>query len=384
MIPTPPLFNLFLKLRDAGFPLGIDEYRLVIEAVGRGFGGGSLEALGQLCRTLWAKSLEEQRLFDIHFSQILAQLNSITLNQESTNEKNSNIQSEPKLPDENQTPTTNDTSLKPEVSLIDEKFDQRTQLVLETKDEVQAAKTAQPVPVYHPNDQESFPYQEFNLIDSYLPIRERELKQSWRQLRYWVRQGPSIEFDEAATIRAFARTGVLLGPIFIPRRHNLAELIFLIDRYGSMTPFHELIQRFEDTAYNGSRLGKVTTYYFHNCPAEFLFQDQVLTKTISIEKRIPGIHRKKSSVVIISDAGAARGGFSLGRIEETRVFLDLLLSQTQRVVWLNPMPRNRWFGSSAEAIARLVPMFESSRTGANEALKLLRKNGYSNLKIVRT
>lgn len=66
-----PLLELFTKLQNAGLPLGIDEYQLVLQALQGGFGISDQVALKRLCQTLWVKSAEEKRLFDYQFEQMM-------------------------------------------------------------------------------------------------------------------------------------------------------------------------------------------------------------------------------------------------------------------------------------------------------------------------
>ena len=75
---------------------------------------------------------------------------------------------------------------------------------------------------------------------------------------------------------------------------------------------------------------------------------------------------------IFSDAGAARGGYSEERYELTKEFLAQLKQRLRYIAWLNPMPRSRWLGTTAGEIARLVPMFEVSRLGLQDAIGVLR------------
>ncbi len=63
------------------------------------------------------------------------------------------------------------------------------------------------------------------------------------------------------------------------------------------------------------------------------------------------------------------------RIEETQKFLAGLKQQVRYVAWLNPMPKARWTGTSAEAIAQLIPMFEIDRKGLDGAIEALRGGG---------
>jgi hypothetical protein len=84
--------------------------------------------------------------------------------------------------------------------------------------------------------------------------------------------------------------------------------------------------------------------------------------------RIP----QRTVVLIFSDAGAARGGYSEECIELTEAFLTQLRQRVRYIAWLNPMPQKRWFGTTAGEIARLLPMFEMTRRGLQDAIAVLR------------
>ena len=69
-----PLLELFTQLREAGLPLGIGEYQLVLKAWQQGYGTKDRAALARLCRTVWVKSPEEERLFAIQFDRLMQEL----------------------------------------------------------------------------------------------------------------------------------------------------------------------------------------------------------------------------------------------------------------------------------------------------------------------
>ncbi len=50
-----PLFELFSSLQKAGFPLGINEYKVLVEAVANAeeLGIKDTQALKRFCRALW-------------------------------------------------------------------------------------------------------------------------------------------------------------------------------------------------------------------------------------------------------------------------------------------------------------------------------------------
>src|SRR5579859_2234368 len=74
IINNLPLFDLFTRLRQAGLPLGIDEYQSLLCALQVGFGVSDRIALARLCKVLWIKSVAEEHLFDYHFEQLLLQV----------------------------------------------------------------------------------------------------------------------------------------------------------------------------------------------------------------------------------------------------------------------------------------------------------------------
>ena len=67
-----PLQQLFTKLREAGLPLGIDEYQLLLRSLQAGFGVTDKAALKRLCQTLWVKSAEEKAVLEYHFEQVIS------------------------------------------------------------------------------------------------------------------------------------------------------------------------------------------------------------------------------------------------------------------------------------------------------------------------
>jgi uncharacterized protein len=182
--------------------------------------------------------------------------------------------------------------------------------------------------------------------------------------------GPRTVVDIAGTVRQVARQGVYVGPVMRRRKVNHARLVLLIDQQGSMVPFHRWSRDLVETAIpvpggcaNGEQaLASVSVFYFYNVPQEFLYEDEHLTKPIALTKVLEGID-DETSVVLVSDAGAARGRRDRSRIRETTRFVGKVRSRTDLVGWLNPMPMTRWERSAAEILAYLVPMRSMDRDG---------------------
>src|SRR5690606_1377024 len=89
-----------------------------------------------------------------------------------------------------------------------------------------------------------------------------------------------------------------------------------------------------------------------------LFLDTFQQRSIELAEFLRQTPRHSTLAFIISDAGAARGGVHKKRIDATRHFLEQLRARAPRILWLNPMPRSRWAGSSAMYLSFFVDMLE--------------------------
>jgi hypothetical protein len=157
------------------------------------------------------------------------------------------------------------------------------------------------------------------------------------------------------------------------REVNRAQLLLLIDQNGSMMPLHQFTREVVETALYESGLpdGHVSACYFQNVPADYVYQDIFLTQPIELEAVLATCD-SNTSVLVVSDAGAARGYRRLERIRATVRFLSRLRYTTQLCAWLNPIPIDRWQGNSAEMIANLVPMFQMDNDGLSNAIDVIR------------
>jgi uncharacterized protein with von Willebrand factor type A (vWA) domain len=234
------------------------------------------------------------------------------------------------------------------------------------------------------------------------PVRFREVAQTWRRLRRPVRDGPATELDVDATVARRANQGVVSPPVLRPPRRNRARLLLLVDRQGSMTPFHSYVAEVCHAIRQAGRLGQVGLFYFHDVPVEgadpsvldqlegqlfpsldpvlpeippltdgTLMSDSELMSPISADD-VVAEYGRGAAVVIVSDGGAARGRYDLLRLLDTVASLKGVQAWSSRVVWLNPLPREVWKGTTAGQIARHVPMFFMDRVGMHGAVNVLR------------
>ena len=367
-----PLFALFNRLRAAELPLGIAEYRLLIDALRGGFGLQDRESLRRLCRALWTKSQEEGLALDFLFAQVFQEPLPGSAGQTG----------EPPRPE----PPTEGAGSGPDHAEPDPITAAEPPPVpppaapLPLPLRTPAVDSALP-PVLHPAAGQVRRWQ--LQTGDYRPATPRQMRQGLRRLRVLRREGRAEELDLEATVNAAQRLGVLGEAVLRPPRRNQAELVLLLDREGSMAPFHSLCDRLVEAARRGARLRRLDLFTFHDLPESVLVplaerrgdgapargRDAV---PVPIDELFGEWAVRRPAVVVLSDAGAARGRFDLDRIEATVGFLEHLRTYVRRVVWLNPLPRKRWARTSADEIRRWVDMLELSRRGLERSIAVLR------------
>lgn len=362
------VLEAFLRLRRRGFNLGIDEYLAGLSLISAGAAplpyGQSLATLQQGLKMLWCTSRSEQGQFDGIWEQALS---AIAASPQVTIE---DIAPQNPTPPPPVWPEQSPWSSPPVSADSTQGRDPQPALgdLTPAPQPVRAPFT--PAEVDHSGD-----------LQHYWPVSRRSMSYSWRYLRRIVPAGVPEVLDIAATVRQTAEQGFYLQPIFTQRDYNRAELLLLIDQKGSMMPLHPFTREVADTARYESGLPpeQVTVGYFQNVPGEFLYRDSFLTEPIE-RQTLLGRCNANTSVLIVSDAGAARGYRQLDRIRTTIDFLSELRRITQLYAWLNPLPVDRWSGSSAEMIARLIPMFQMDQEGLSRAVDVVRGLGLPRLR----
>lgn len=203
----------------------------------------------------------------------------------------------------------------------------------------------------------------------------RSLIVAWRRYRRPQRSGARVELDLDATIAEQARQRLLAEPVMVPARRNQARLTVLVDVSPSMSPWHNLHGLMAESLHEG-RLAQGALYYFYNVPGEQWYETESLTHPLLMQDLTDGKKpgRAQSPLLIVSDAGAARGFSDADRIRDTGDFLAQIAGGWQPVVWANPMPRRRWASTSAGQIARLkgLSMVELTEDGLTQAIDILR------------
>jgi uncharacterized protein len=380
------LWTLFQQLRRRGFALGPEEYQAVRLALRGGFGWSSRRELQEVCSALWAKSREERAvvaaLFDQHAWSDWS-LDPPAARSSTAADKPGRVAAE-----------------RPTLAM-----DGLTLASPEQELQASAPETASMGRLPPLSGMPALPYKHVFLPQ--YPVRFRTVAQAWRQLRWPVREGPATELDVDATVQRRCSLGIVSPPVLRPRRRNRAKLLLLVDRQGSMTPFHSYVDEVCQAICQLGRLCQVGVFYFHDTPLEgadpgvltplegqlFPSLDPVLAEIPALTqgtlmndtelmsptsaREVISEYGHGAAVVILSDGGAARGRYDLLRLLDTVAFLKGAKRWSSRLVWLNPLPSTAWTGSTAAELARHVPMFSMDRDGMYRAVNVLRGQPFS-------
>ncbi|MCC6725559.1 MAG: hypothetical protein IT258_13715 [Saprospiraceae bacterium] len=230
--------------------------------------------------------------------------------------------------------------------------------------------------------------------DDYNAISFREMIQSWRYFRLRRVAGVSDEIDVPKTVKQIAQDGFFTFPKYKTAYKSREDsLLILVDRQGSMVPFHALSDSLVRTAIKDGGHHRAMVYYFKNYPLEYVYKTPYLTDPVKLDELLSTVNNEHTYAIIISDAGAARGNMNEGRVRSSGIemggvqntlrsgaFLQKLVSGVKDLVWLNPMPRNRWKGTSAAAIyntlgIKMHSIYDAGMLGFTNAVKdLLNEN----------
>jgi uncharacterized protein len=202
-------------------------------------------------------------------------------------------------------------------------------------------------------------------------LPQRALIVAWRRLRRAARAGPKTELDLDATISARCRDGWVVEPVRVAARRNQARLIVLADASASMLPWRAM-NRLIEASLPAGMLAHARVLYFDNDPRAGLYRTEGLTGRVDLGEVLR--QEADSAALLIGDAGAARGRFDRDRVAGTRAFLRQVRGPWSALAWLNPMPRHRWAGTSAQRVAidLGLAMFEFSDEGITRAIDVLR------------
>jgi len=337
------LLHVFVQLQRCGVALGVDELLAALHAVDGGL-SATPAALKDLMILLWCRCEQDEQLLQAILTTITTPPPEVIHTDE------------PVLP-----PSIDDRPPPPLESLRLPEIQQAISQGEKARDEwaLILLKT---------------PLAENNTFLDYTdwPISRYFMAYAWQRLCLPLPDSGEDEVDIPATIKQVARWGFFLRPVYRQRRGYRAHLLLFMDQDGSMVPFHHLMRDLLVTARQALGPEYVEISYFHNAPMNQIYIDPYLTHGKALDAVLDTCSHN-TTVLVVSDAGAARRSYSQARIEATERFLARVRQHTSLVSWLNPLPEERWPSTSAYKIARRVPMVTLNSHGLIRAIDMARE-----------
>lgn len=334
MVESELLFlDLFEAVRSAmkplGLPLGLEQYDWLCQAIKKGYALESWEQLRRVCQRLWVKPIPSYdvalKVFNQTFDRYVEQYYYVFSQSDEAPARSDSVELQyPEIPPRQ--------GYRKEV---DRKAETKTIAAVNT-----GAPQSSPRPVGQG---------EYQLILKDLPISLTQVQQNWRSLKQSVREGTVYEVDIDATVEEIVRQGVMNDIRMRPVMQQRAELVVLIDDHSGMIPFRyaiaPLIQAVEGGWVSPAEIYRFTSYVDH-----YLYGWRRAGQATAIETILARLHPSRTVLVIVSDAGAAFGAVSGAQIVGMKQFVDRAMLCVRQLIWLNPLPSERWKGCSAQAI----------------------------------
>ena len=222
----------------------------------------------------------------------------------------------------------------------------------------------------------------FQDYDDEVEIGTRNIKVALRRLRKFAREGADTELDLDDTIHSTAANAGLLDIRMRPERHNNVKVLMLMDVGGSMD---DHIKRVEELfSATKTEFKHLEYFYFHNCVYESLWRNN---RRRHAEKFSTwDIIRKYSAdykLIFVGDATMSPyeilqpgGSVEYNNPEAGAVWLQRLIEQFPKFVWLNPEPEGLWEYRQSIAVIRQIMkqrMYPVTLAGLEDAMRLLSK-----------
>lgn len=220
---------------------------------------------------------------------------------------------------------------------------------------------------------------EFKDLDTDEELNNRTLKLALRKLRRFARTGAATELDLAETIRATGKQG-MLDLRWQPERHNAIKVLILFDVGGSMDDYiYECQQLFQAVR---SEFKHLEFYYFHNCVYEGVWKNNRRRWQEQVPlQEVLNTYGSDYKLILVGDAtmGPYEIAYPGGSVEHWneepgQVWMQRLLRQYPKAVWINPQPQERWrYYPSIQMISDLMEqrMFSFSLDGLSQAIDRL-------------
>jgi len=218
--------------------------------------------------------------------------------------------------------------------------------------------------------------------DSERELGTRNIKIALRRLRKFAREGADEELALDDTIRATANNAGWLDLKMQPERKNKVKVLMLMDVGGSMDDHIARVEELFSAA--KTEFKNMEFFYFHNCVYETLWKNNRRRhaerfSTWELIRKYP----PDTKLIFVGDATMSpyevvqSGGSVEHHNEEAgAVWLQRLVHQFPKFVWLNPEPEGLWqYRQSIAIIKQLMGnrMYPVTMDGLERAMQMLSK-----------
>ena len=223
---------------------------------------------------------------------------------------------------------------------------------------------------------------EFKNLDDSVELGTRNIKVALRRLRKFARTGAADELDLDDTVRSTARNAGLLDIKMVPERHNAVKVLLFFDVGGSMDPHVRVCQELFSAA--RTEFKHMEYFYFHNFIYESVWRNNVRRHN----ERMPlldVLHKYSHDYKVIFVGDAAMSPYEIaqpgGSVEHWNeeageVWMRRLRQTYEKVIWINPVPREEWEYTQSTAMTHKLlegHMYPLTLRGLEEAMGYLSK-----------
>ena len=223
---------------------------------------------------------------------------------------------------------------------------------------------------------------DFKNLDDNVELGTRNMKVALRRLRKLIRDSAQEEFDLDGTISETARKAGMLDVMFRPEKRNAVKVLALFDVGGSMDPHIKVCEELFSAC--KTEFKNLEYFYFHNFVYETVWKDN---RRRQIERMLTEdiIHKYSADYKIIFVGDATMAPYEItnpgGSIEHWNedsgaLWMKRLVDVYEKVIWLNPVPKEHWeYSSSVELTRSLIEdnMFPLTIRGLEESMAFLSK-----------
>ncbi|HJL93501.1 MAG TPA: hypothetical protein QGF04_06910, partial [Woeseiaceae bacterium] len=195
------------------------------------------------------------------------------------------------------------------------------------------------------------------------------------------REGAADELDIDNTIDRTARNAGLLDLQMVPEKHNSIKILLCLDVGGSMDDHVRVCEEVFSAA--SSEFKNLEHFYFHNFLYENLWKDNRRRHTEQMPVLdIINKYGADYKLVFVGDATMSPyeiaypgGSIEHWNEESGAVWIQRILRNFQKAIWLNPEPQERWeYTPSIKLTNELMEgrMFPLTINGLSDGIKELR------------